>query len=311
MSNLAIKHHVPPVITFDQPLYWKAAEIIRASPENSRLKEIVLMLGTFHTLMNLLGAIGTLMDGTGLKTTLEVVYGETAVVHIMTGKSVQRAIRSHLLVDKCLHQIIVKSVVDDIPEFATIVNEAEKMYSSLLKCNITLEDFVESNTVAKINKELDKKRSYLNARSKTSQLLLSYQQMIRIARALIIVDRTGSWESHLCAVSDALSIFAAAGHFNYLKSAYFYIQEMSKLESRHPDVYKKFHDGFHVIRRTNQYWAGSFNNGVSVFGDTAIKEIQMLQNEKGRSGDGAKAKVKWPFCEMLMFLNDHTAEGNE
>ncbi|KAJ8023882.1 hypothetical protein HOLleu_36449 [Holothuria leucospilota] len=55
MGNLAIKHHVPPVLTFDQPLYWKAAEIIRASPENSRLKEIVLILGTFHTLMNLTG----------------------------------------------------------------------------------------------------------------------------------------------------------------------------------------------------------------------------------------------------------------
>ncbi|KAJ8023974.1 hypothetical protein HOLleu_36566 [Holothuria leucospilota] len=133
MSNLAIKHHVSPVIPFDQPICWKAAEIIRASPGNSRLKEIVFMLGTFHTLMKLLGAIGTLMDGTGLKNILEVVYGETAVVHIMSGKSVQRAIRGLLLVEKGLQQIIVKSVIDDIPEFATIVNEAKKMYSSLLK----------------------------------------------------------------------------------------------------------------------------------------------------------------------------------
>ena len=36
--------------------------------------------------MNLLGAIGTLMEGTGLKNILETVYGENAVVHMMTGK---------------------------------------------------------------------------------------------------------------------------------------------------------------------------------------------------------------------------------
>ncbi|KAJ8027660.1 hypothetical protein HOLleu_32863 [Holothuria leucospilota] len=80
--------------------------------------------------------------------------------------------------------------------------------------------------------------------------------MIRIGRAMIKADRTESWESHLCAVTDILPIFAAAGHFNNLKSAYLYIQEMSKLERRNPDVYKKFHDGFHVIRRTKQYWSG-------------------------------------------------------
>ena len=53
--------------------------------------------------MNLLGAIGTLMEGTGLKNILETVYGENAVVHMMTGKAVQRALWGHLLVDKCLN----------------------------------------------------------------------------------------------------------------------------------------------------------------------------------------------------------------
>ena len=42
------------------------------------------MLGTFHTLMNVLGAIGTLMQGTGLANILEEIYGENTVKHIMT-----------------------------------------------------------------------------------------------------------------------------------------------------------------------------------------------------------------------------------
>lgn len=82
----AEKSNILPVITFDQPLFWKASEIIYNAPKDSPIKTNVLMLGSFHTLMNVLGAIGTLMQGTGLVNTLEEIYGENAVKHIMTGK---------------------------------------------------------------------------------------------------------------------------------------------------------------------------------------------------------------------------------
>ena len=65
--------------------------------------------------MNLLGAIGTLMEGTSLRNTLETVFGENAVVHMMTGKAVKRALRGHLLVDKCLHNQLIKEMM--IPKF--------------------------------------------------------------------------------------------------------------------------------------------------------------------------------------------------
>ena len=41
--------------------------------------------------MNVLGAIGTLMKGTGLTNILESVYEENTVVYMKTGKAVQRA----------------------------------------------------------------------------------------------------------------------------------------------------------------------------------------------------------------------------
>ena len=93
VCNLAMKHNLPTIVTFDQPLYWKAAEIIIDAPPSSHLKGIVLMFGCFHTFMNLLGAIGTLIEGTCIKNLFETVYGENAVVHMMTGKTVQRALR--------------------------------------------------------------------------------------------------------------------------------------------------------------------------------------------------------------------------
>ena len=43
---------------------------------------------------------------------------------------------------------------------------------------------------------------------------------------------------------------------------------MNNLEEKHPDVYQKFLDGFHVIRRSNQSWA-------ELCGDLVIKKTLM------------------------------------
>ena len=54
------------VLTFDQPLYWKAMEIkTHEQVTKSRLKDIVLLLGTFHTCMSFYGSIGHLLAGSG------------------------------------------------------------------------------------------------------------------------------------------------------------------------------------------------------------------------------------------------------
>ena len=43
---------------------------------------------------------------------------------------------------------------------------------------------------------------------------------------------------------------------------------MNNLEEKHSDVYQKFLDGFHVIQRRNQSWAG-------LSGDLVIKKTLM------------------------------------
>ena len=85
-------------------------------------------ISTFHTFMNVLGDIGTLMDGTGLKEIMETVYGENAVAHVMSGKAVQRAFRGHLLVDQCLTLQIVAKIMEDEPGFQDQEEELERLY---------------------------------------------------------------------------------------------------------------------------------------------------------------------------------------
>ncbi|KAL8616901.1 hypothetical protein ACOMHN_041820 [Nucella lapillus] len=78
---------------FDQPLYWKAHEIISNKPEQQELSCILLRLGVFHVEMSFMGCIGHLMDGSGLQEILELAYAPNAVVHMLTGKAVSRAFR--------------------------------------------------------------------------------------------------------------------------------------------------------------------------------------------------------------------------
>ena len=79
--------------------------------------------------------------------------------------------------------------------------------------------------------------------------------MVGMARMLIKANRTGSWLMHLQAVSNCLTVFAAL-QLPAICSLLLYLQQMSNLEEKHPYVYRKFLDGFHVVRRSNQCWAG-------------------------------------------------------
>ena len=57
--------------------------------------------------MSFLGSIGRLMAGSGLQQLLEVVFAPNALIHMLTGKSVARAVRGHFLVDAVLNAVIV------------------------------------------------------------------------------------------------------------------------------------------------------------------------------------------------------------
>jgi len=95
LSEQARKQHATPVITFDQPLWWKAWTIITNEPQDSHLKSVVLRIGGLHTEMSYLGCIGRLLENSGLSEALEVVYDSNAGTHILTGKTLARARRGH------------------------------------------------------------------------------------------------------------------------------------------------------------------------------------------------------------------------
>ena len=102
----------------------------------------------------------------------------------------------------------------------------------------------------------EKLKEKLEAASKKSKLWVQYQHMVSLTRKLIEADRSGSWNMHLSAIQECLPIFAAAGHYNYLKSAHWYLQKMLKLENDNKTVFNMFSKGLHVIRRSDKFWGG-------------------------------------------------------
>lgn len=110
LCNLAYKHRSTAVLTFDQPLNQKTPEFKEDVSENNPVRIIVLISGSFHTLLKLMGTIGRLQDGSGIKEILGTIYGEHGVQQIMTGNAVQRDARGNLHLEQCLTQQVTNSL---------------------------------------------------------------------------------------------------------------------------------------------------------------------------------------------------------
>lgn len=102
------------IVTFDQPLYMKAREIVAASEDTSELSKITVRLGGFHLLMSFLGSIGYIMAGSDLKEVLSVIYAPNSVDKMLNGHAYVRAVRGHTLLHLALSTIIYKDIdIDD------------------------------------------------------------------------------------------------------------------------------------------------------------------------------------------------------
>lgn len=295
----AHRHDVTPIITFDQPLWWKALMIIVTEPVGSDLNDIVLRLGGFHTEMSFLGCIGHLMAASGLQELLELIYASNAVLHMLTGKAIARAVRGHLIVDAALNALVLANTfnvhlpgssgsdIEEAEEFMETtplheetaknpdLDEAAVLYEKLMQGSMSADQVCQADVMTRIDAALRRETNFLKS-SRTATLWMQYMDMVDILRKYIKAERTGNWELRLQAVSEMLPYLAASGHNHYTKSSWVYLQRMSNLQDEHPDVYQQFQDGMHVVRRSGRYWAG-------LSSDLIIEQV-LMRNMKTSGG---------------------------
>ena len=138
------------MVTFDQPLYAKACEMVLAAHQSSPISCLTICLGGFHLLMSFLGAIGSIMAGSGLEELWETVYAKNSVPHMLSGHAYSRSIRAHLLTQQALGVLLLETLCNDELQKNTLTT----CYSSLLENSLSMNDILNNDTIDNIRTSL-------------------------------------------------------------------------------------------------------------------------------------------------------------
>jgi hypothetical protein len=281
ISNQASKLKITEAcVTFDQPLWIKAVEILISE----KITSVVCRLGGFHMIVSYLGSIGSVMSGSGLAEALQCCYGPNAVQHMMTGKAVSRALRGHFLVDSALNTVLMRSILDEAVASDTSrsgisdtdLDDLKSLYNAVTDGEFDIMTGEAPDCLRKLERALNEVMHSVAAKSRTSKLWLQYMSHIDIVKDFIRAERTGAWDLHLRTVSKMLPLFAAAGHNNYAKCGRMYLQLMQDLPQTHPWLHNKFANGYHAVRRSDRLW-GALST------DLLIEQV-MMKALKSRGG---------------------------
>ncbi|KAJ8049891.1 hypothetical protein HOLleu_02834 [Holothuria leucospilota] len=218
-----------PVVTFDQSLWWKSRTIILNEDAASILKPIVLILGGFHTAMSYLGSIGHIMEGSGLKETLELVYAGNAVEHIFFRR-------------------------EDFQDTSDDLREALKCCDAFLAEEMTDGMVCQQDVFDRIKEKMRAEKERLSE-FPTGNLWVQYMGMVDLQKTFLGSQRTGDFQLYLRCLQDMDPYLEAYGHNHYVKSVQIHLQDMLELIETNPDVYNRFSSGLFVIRRSDRFWA--------------------------------------------------------
>lgn len=249
------KHYKKPcIVTFDQPLFQKAVDIVTASNESNIVSSVIVRLGGFHTLMSFMGSVGNIMAGSGLEQLWSTVYAQNTVPHLMSGHAYSRALRAHFLVYEALSVIILREL--SLPEESITI--LENLYK-----NPMLHELENNILLEQIQAEIEDKFEAHSKLSRTGKLWVNYLKLVSLMKLFIVAERSGIWSLHVYCVKHMIPIFYATGHINYAKCAHLYVIQMQKLESLDSSEYENFvTKGLFTIRRTNKFFSGTWTDMI-------------------------------------------------
>lgn len=255
-----------PVITFDQPLWIKAFEIIKA-----KSLDMVCMLGGFHLLMSFIGSIGSLMKKSGLEESMEQIYAKNTVPHIISGKAISRALRANFIVESALVCKLMSPLIGSGNagiEIEELKADLDQIVDGCKDDSNLFIDMSKYPTLSKLLQRLEEYKNDLSSCSRTAKLWLQYLEYMQIVKDFIRSERTGDFNLYLYSISRMINLFAATAHIHYAKSARLHLQNMLNLNESHPWVHDQFTKGFHTIRRSDKFWAG-------LWSDLIIEQVMM------------------------------------
>ena len=202
------------VFTNDQQLYKVAVQLTWS--HTPLFDEVLPRLGGMHFLMSFVGAVGTLMAGSGLDVVLNSSFA--GVKRMLSGHKFPQNVRAlRLVAEEIMRDVFVRNQPSTMEEFLACLEP-------------------------------------LSAISKTSKLWIDcLLKPVLLMMKFVRAEREGDWLLHLHAAEEMIPYFFAGHHTNYARYGLYYLRTMQNLP---PDLFPQFMKGEHVSRMREGVWNG-------------------------------------------------------
>lgn len=206
------------IFTSDQQLYKVAVDVQWAYPKE--FSDVIVRLGGMHMLMSFVGAVGALMQGSGLAEVLESTFA--GVTKMLSGKKFPQNVRAmRLVVEELLRGVMANESIDSMEALLGRLDDAA-------------------------------------AASKTSKLWVDcFIKPVLLMMLYVRAEREGDWPLHLVAVKQMLPYFFAASHVNYARYGLYYLRSMESLGNEEIVMFMK---GQHVMHHVPGLWNGIWSD---------------------------------------------------
>jgi hypothetical protein len=280
------------IVVLDQAIYSKAVEITWKHQET--FQNIVLRMGTFHTIGVLLAVIGLRFGCAGLRDIIieSNVMAEGSAEKVLNGKHYNRGVRFHKLMYEACFRLIWESFVRWLENLGENDNMDTVTQALLVTGTLNIQDDVDEITFQAVLNDPRVRQSYslfqtfcdiLRSRNGTlSQFWMSYIDLVSLLLNLIRASREACWNLHLSSVREMIPWCFAYNRSNYSRYLPWYYHEMVRLPQNHPEIYAYLENGGFScqIGPVNTYGRIPMDQTIE---ETINKDTQTVGGTKGFS----------------------------
>ena len=283
------------VIVLDQAMYAKACEVKFKHKE--QFKDIVLFMGTFHTLMMILGVAGKRFGDAGFKDVVihSGIIEEGSIEGVLSGKMYNRSIYAHKIFYEALQRLLIQMFFDWLKgEALGNLFDLEKIHE--INENLspeTYEDALESEEFEFYFSDYERFFNELESEDNPlTKFWLSYMEIIPLVLDIIYATRVGDWELFIESIRDLIPWAFAYDRYNYSRFLLIFLGDMLDLAFSHPDVLKAFKEGNFSVQMSTSNTFGR---------NEADKTIENTVNKDTKTSGGLGGfSLKQAACDRWM-----------
>ena len=176
----------------DLPQWCKAMQVL-LSPVND-FGYFIIQLGKVSTKMSFLGCIGCIIGNSGMGDALKLICAENKVPYLLSGKTVDRAIKGHQMADILLNTILL----EDIMGSTYIDSDSIKhLLQEAAKGNLGFNNITYSEVLKMIQQKLNQQLSTFTSNHTAKLWMSHYLYLNDLLRQHLRSARLGNSKLHL------------------------------------------------------------------------------------------------------------------